>query len=307
MRRKIAAVILVCGLGLLPILEYGLNHQAYAQESSKFAFEAVDLNGGTDLMLARAAGIDLTLYPIVPESVGRAKTIAQQGQTNARDSRVLSKVGDCNSTAWVFLHPFGEEQYALGDYSYLQNVVDYFGESFAYQTYAAHNGLNVQGALDPIWSDPNVCQPGETPLVCEYRVHNPSIAVIMFGTNDMLVLTPAQFDYNLRRVVSETVQAGVIPLVSTFPRHLAFPKRSILFNQIVVRVALDFNVPLMNLWLALESLPNYGIAEDEFHLNGPVTRAADFTSEANLASGHPMRNLVTLQALDVIIREVFET
>jgi hypothetical protein len=54
----------------------------------------------------------------------------------------------------------------------------------------------------------------------------------------------------------------------------------------------------------LESLPRHGIGDEGYHLNGPLTRAADFASEQNLQTGYPMRNLVTLQALDVIWRDV---
>lgn len=270
------------------------------------AFEAVDLNGGADLVLARAQAIDLTAYPVLPSAVANPiQTVFQTGQKLGRDVRVLSKVGDCNSAEWMFLHPFALDQYDLGSYSTLQTVIDHFSPSLTNQTYAAYNGLNVTAALDPLWANPVVCQPGESPLNCEYRVNNPSIAVIMFGTNDLVTLTPPQFDQGLRRVVYTTIAAGIIPLLSTFPRHLSFPERSILFNQIAVRVALDFNVPLVNLWLALEPLPDHGIADDHFHLSGPLTRAGDL-SLPNLQTGYPMRNLVTLQSLDMIWRETIK-
>jgi hypothetical protein len=126
----------------------------------------------------------------------------------------------------------------------------------------------------------------------------------MFGTNDLLVLTPSQFDHSLRRVVYETMQAGVIPLLSTFPRYLPFAEYSMLYNQIVVRIALDFNIPLVNLWLALDPLPDHGIDDDGIHLNGPLTSAGDFVSSENLQTGFPLRNLVTLQALDAVWRAV---
>lgn len=269
------------------------------------AFEAVDLNGGADLALARAQAIDLTAYPVLPAVIGSTQNIFQVGQRLGRNAGVLSKVGDCNSAEWMFLHPFALDQYNLGGYSSLQTVIDHFSSSLTAQTYAAYNGLNVTAVLDPLWANPTVCQPGESPLNCEYRVHNPSIAVIMFGTNDLVTLTPPQFDQGLRRVVYTTIEAGIIPLLSTFPRHLSFPERSILFNQIVVRVALDFNVPLVNLWLALEPLPDHGIADDHFHLSGPLTRAGDL-SLPNLQTGYPMRNLVTLQSLDMIWRETIK-
>jgi hypothetical protein len=271
----------------------------------EYAYEETDMAGGSDLMYARAEAIALTAYPIVPESLGRAREVYQRGQALGRDPHIIAKVGDCNSNAYYFLYPFGLGEYDLGEYGDLEGVINQFAGSLAVRTYAAHNGLNAGAVLDPLWASPAVCEPGESSLACEFRLHNPSVAVIMFGTNDMLALTPEQFDHYLRRVVNETIQAGVIPLLSTFPRHLASPERSIFYNQIVVRVALDCNVPLINLWLALEPLPSYGIRGDGFHLNGPLTSAGDLT-EPNLQSGYPMRNLVTLQALDMIWREAMQ-
>lgn len=265
------------------------------------AYEAIDLNGGVDLMLARARQIDLNDYPVIPAIPPHIQAIFAHGQQLGRAAQVVSKVGDCNSTDWFFLHPFGEGQYTLGaDYAYLQTAIDFYGESLATRTYAAHNGLNAVSALDPLWADPAACEAGETPLVCEYRVHNAAVALIMFGTNDVQVLTPEQFDHHLRRIVQITREQGVIPVLSTFPRHYEEPQRSILFNQIVVRVALDFNIPLINLWAALEPLPAHGIDDDGYHLNGPITGAGDFTSAANLDTGYPRRNLVTLQTLDLL-------
>ncbi len=255
----------------------------------------------------RAQNLDLEAYPIVPQPTARTYAIFQRGQALGRALDRLSKVGDCNSAAWVFLYPFGEDQYDLGDYADLQPTVDFFQAAFAQRSRAAANGLNVYGVLDPLWADAQVCEAGETPLACEYRLSNPSVAVIMFGTNDMLVLTPQQFDAGLRRVVATTAEAGVIPVLSTFPRNLAHPERSLLFNQIVVRVALDEDVPLINLWRALEPLPDHGVTEEDgFHLNGPLTRAGDFRSTENLRTGHPLRNLVTLQTLDVLRRDVLQ-
>jgi hypothetical protein len=278
-----------------------------AQNTGEPVYEAVDMANGADLIYARASAINLADYPTVPTSAGRMATIFQRGQSLGRNPHVLSKVGDCNSVEWLFLQPFGQGQYDLDRYAYLQDVVELFSDSFAYKTYAAYNGLNARAVLNPLWSNPAVCLEGESPLQCEYRLHNPSVAVIMFGSNDVLALTPAQFDQGLRRVVYETIQVGIIPVLSTFPRYIALPDRSILFNQIVVRVALDFNIPLMNLWLALEPLPSHGIDDDGYHLNGPLTRAADFSSERNLQTGYPLRNLITLQTLDVIRRDVMVT
>jgi len=305
-RTRLAAALLI-GIGLMAVMSAAIPpaRPAQAQNERVLAYELVDFSGGRDLVLARAAPIDLDSFPIVPQTVGRSASIARHGQHLARDPHVLSKVGDCNSNDWLYLHPFGEGQYDLGPYGYLQPVIDQYGASMAFNTYAAYNGLNSNAVLDPLWADPSACQPGEPPLACEYRAHNPSVAVIMFGTNDLVVLSPEEFDHYLRRVVVETIEAGIVPLLSTFPRHIELADRSLLFNQIVVRIALDYHIPLMNFWLALEPLPDYGIADDLYHLNGPLTRAGDFSDANNLRTGYPMHNLVTLQALDVLRRALF--
>lgn len=294
---------------VLLVLLVGLGPQmARAQDNPKTrpVFEVVDLAEGAELLLARAQAIDLAAYPIVSLPPYSAYEVFRRGQRLGRDPHVLSKVGDCNSAEWLFLYPFGEGRYQLGSYADLQGVIEQFKDSFAFRSYAAHNGLNVLAVQEPLWADPDSCLIGETPLQCEYRLHNPSLAVIMFGTNDMLVLTPEQFDHNLRRVVVQTIEAGIIPILSTFPRNLAHAERSVRFNQIVVLVALDMNIPLINLWSALEPLPRHGIDDDGYHLNGPITSAGDFTSQANLQTGYPQRNLVTLQAIDVLWRSIYQ-
>ncbi len=248
--------------------------------------------------------IDLYAYPVLPANLGIARDVFARGQRLGRDPGAFSKVGDCNSADWLFLHPFGVGRYNLGDYADLQAVIDVYEASFDVRSQAAHNGLTVSAAHDPIWANPAECNAGESPLDCEYRLRNPAISLIMFGSNDIFALTPEQFDADLRLTLDETLRLGIVPVLSTFPRNLDFPDRSLLFNQFVVQAALDYQVPLVNLWLALEPLPHHGIDEDGFHLNGPVTRAGDFASPHNLQTGYPARNLVTLQALDIMWRGV---
>jgi hypothetical protein len=51
-------------------------------------------------------------------------------------------------------------------------------------------------------------------------------------------------------------------------------------------------------------LPAHGIDDDGYHLNGPLTGAGDFASAHNLQTGYPVRNLVTLQTLAMLQRDV---
>jgi hypothetical protein len=245
--------------------------------------------------------IDLKAYPIIPINLGQARQIYELGRARGLLPQTVAKVGDCISDNQYFLSPFGWKTYYLANYSYLQSVIDYFSASLADDSLAAFDGLVTTAVLDPMFANPLACLPGETPLQCEYRVHKPGVAIIMFGAQDLLFTSPEQFDLNLQHIVHETIQAGVIPILSTFPGNLKQWDQSIQYNQIVVQVALDYQIPLMNLWLALEGLPNHGLSEDGRHPSVPITEAGDL-SPANLQRGYPLRNLVTLQTLDAVWR-----
>lgn len=249
----------------------------------------------------RVSAINLSAYPVIPASLGQARAIYAKGQAMGRDPHVMAKVGDCASAAENFLSPFGHGNYNLGGYGSLQGALGWFSASLAYGSTAASPGFVAGAVLDATWANPAICQPGESPLLCEYRTHRSSVAIIMFGTQDVFLMTPEQYDGYMRQIVYETIQAGVIPVLSTFPSHLAHWDNTILYNQIVVQIALDYNIPLINLWLALEGLPNHGLAEDGNHLSNPMTQAGDLT-DPNLQTGFTLRNLVTLQALDVVWR-----
>jgi uncharacterized protein YraI len=246
--------------------------------------------------------IDLTAYPVVGSATGTARAIYRRGQAMGRDPHQLAKVGDCFTEHEYFLKNFTWGRYNLGEYTALQPVIDFFGESMDDLSYAASVGFVTGAVLDPVWANPEVCQGDEAPLACEYRVHNPSIAVIMFGTQDVLLMTPEQFDTALREVVRETIAANIVPILSTFPSNVDMWDKSLQYNKIVINIALDFDVPLMNLWLALEGLPNHGLG-DSNHLSFPLTTPADLT-QPNLTTGYPTRNLVTLQTLDSVWRSV---
>ena len=247
--------------------------------------------------------IKLTDYPVLPASMERAREIYESGRIHQTDSRVVSKIGDCITDNARFLTPFGTREFNLGGYGQLLGVINYFSDSLAYDSLAAYDGLVTSAALDPIFANPQVCLPGESPLRCEYRVHNPSVALIMFGAQDVLFTPAEDFDRNLRHIVHETIQAGIVPVLSTFPGNLERWEESIELNQIVVQIAVDYDLPLINLWLALESLPNHGLNNDGRHLSVPITHAGDLTGD-NLRRGYTLRNLITLQALDALWRDV---
>jgi hypothetical protein len=250
------------------------------------------------------SAINLGEYAVVPTSpsvLNHAREIYQKGRLLGMDPHVVSKIGDCITDNPRFLYPFGLNEYNLGGYIQLQPVIDYFGASMAFDSQAAYDGLVTTAVLDPVFANPGACLPGESPLHCEIRIHRPSAAIIMFGAQDLLFTSAEDFDQSLRHIVFETIQSGVIPILSTFPGNLQIWDQSITYNQIVVQIAVDYQIPLINLWLALYSLPHYGLDTDGRHLSIPITSAGDLRGD-NLKRGYTLRNLVTLETLDVVWR-----
>jgi hypothetical protein len=95
-------------------------------------------------------------------------------------------------------------------------------------------------------------------------------------------------------------------VLSTFPIRPEEPDKSLVFNQIIVRMAQDYDLPLVNLLLSLEPLPDYGVdPEDTLHLTIPELPATVATfDEDGLAAGYTRRNLVMLQTLNSLLTEL---
>jgi len=260
---------------------------------------------------ASVAEIDLAEYPIVPEISDQALALYRAGLDQGNNPNSFAKVGDCMTDNPFFLIPIGEEKYDLGEYADLQAVIDQFASAdlnaFARKSQAAAGGFNSSSILDSLWANPEFCEAGETPLGCEFRLSQPSIALIMFGTNDVYYLDEASFDYFVRAIVAETKRNNVLPLLSTFPNRPEFPEKSELYNQIVAKIAEDYDIPLINLWMALDPLPNKGVDEVETtHLSSPKDGLVCHFIDDNLQAGFTVRNLLTLQTLDAVLQAAEE-
>ena len=268
---------------------------------------------------ASVTEIDLGALPVIPDISANAIAIYRRGLLRGNQARVFSKLGDCMTENPYFLAPFAAGGYDLGQYAELQAVLDQYAgtsarpgtdwsqDSFATVSLASASGFNIAGPLDATWADPKWCQGGESPAACEFRVAQPSVAVIMFGTNDVAYTDPASYDYFLRTLVDQAVERDVLPLLSTFPTRPEDPDKSRLLNQIVVRVAQAYDIPLINLSRALEPLPHHGVnPEDTIHLSTPADGRVDIFDAEHLQAGFTVRNLVTMQALQAVLEATRE-
>lgn len=240
------------------------------------------------------------------------RAIFRRGQQLGNQRNVFMKVGDSVTATQPFMSGFGSGNYSLGPYGDLQGTIDFFlaspregiENSFVYMGVAAVNGFVSGAVLDGTWS-PEFC--GRlVPLACSYDILRPSVAIVLFGGQDARLFDAAFFQSNLRRITKTLIDLGVIPVLNTFPMHHSFsPDKTILFNTVVINVANEYDVPLINLYRALQDLPEGGAKpEDPVHLTQGDTFYS-FNGEERVY-GVTLRNLLTLQALDILRREVLQ-
>jgi hypothetical protein len=232
-----------------------------------------------------------------------ARQIFMRGQALGNRAHVFTRVGDSITASPYFL-PSGS--YDLGAYQNELWDTLHFYSTFGSASLAAGNGWGADRILQNGYNAPEVCG-SEPPLICEYRIRKPAVALIMIGTNDSGGVDPSVYEQNLSRIVEISIEMGVIPVLSTIPPKLNDAwngERARQWNVIIKNVARRYDVPLMDYWLALQNAPNYGIDADGIHPSVPPDgNTARFTPE-NLRYGYTIRNLVALQALDALRRYV---
>ena len=196
-------------------------------------------------------------WPVVPVLSARAREILHSAIRNpALDPHAFSKMGDCQFTPATFL-----AGYVKGDYSLpeeYEETAHYFKESMVRDSITAANGLGVSSVLNPMFASGAgyvECQRNETPLDCELRTRRPVVVLIALGTN----WKPGQeitFEENLRLVVERVLASGALPILATKADNI---EKDWKLNLANARVAGDYDLPLVNVWRAVQPLPNNGL------------------------------------------------
>lgn len=240
------------------------------------------------------------VWPVVPSLTETTRQIYLNGLEMGNNPYAFSKIGDGEiSTAW-FLTDFdlGLEYYDLGEYSELENIISYFHGSFGRQSIAARRGFNSQRILDPEFADVSFCYSDETPLNCEIRIQRPSFALISLGTNQ--VWQPDEFEIGLRSIIETLMVHGIVPILSTKADNLEGDHR---INSIVADLAVEYDLPVWNFWLAVQPLPDHGLQGDFEHL---TYYPNNFSSHDFKKFAWPMRNLSALQTLANLVADIKE-
>ncbi len=243
-----------------------------------------------------------------------ARAIFLYGRSLGNSAYTFTRVGDSISAAPQFLTQIGAGNYSLGDYSYLGGAIRFFSgpnargqNPFAASSIAARNGWGTTSVLDPSNADGGLCRSGETPLACEYRVVKPSVALIMFGTNDSGGLSTLDFQANMQEIVQISINMGVIPVLSTIPpKHYssATDGRVAEFNQVIIATAQMYDVPLWDYGQVMRSLSGEGLASDGVHPSTPPDSITTIFDADHLRYGYTARNLTALHVLWTLWQQV---
>lgn len=205
--------------------------------------------------------------PIQPEINEHAFEIYQHGMSLGRNPNHISVIGDCQAIPFVFLGRYGINQYTLsGTDSRLEPMIEEYRESFAREGAAVRGGFTAAAVLSPVRSDPDLCMPGENPLECEWRIHNPSIAFINLetwreeGTVD-------RYETYLQKIVEFTLEQGTLPII--IMKADKAEAETHVINPAMARVAYQYDIPIINFWQAVQYIENRGIDPDRdgFHLS----------------------------------------
>jgi hypothetical protein len=242
--------------------------------------------------------------PVIPDVSETARDIYSRGLEMGRNPHAFSKIGDCQSIKTYFLAHFElPDYYDLGEYSSLQETLDWFEGSFSRESLAVKGGFNAAAILSPLRSNPQLCNADENPIACEVRVNNPSIAVV--SLEEWWAGHPENYEKYMRQILEYLIEQGVVPVVATKADNL---EGNHLINQTIALLALEYDIPLWNFWRAVQPLPNHGLvaydytgATDMFHLTHSE-KYYFYNDPSYEQSGWSVRNLTALQSIDAVWR-----
>jgi hypothetical protein len=239
---------------------------------------------------------DFIIMPLrVAENV---RAIFENGQSLGRNPQTFTRTGDSTIEYPVFFTGFDSDRYNLGDYTYLQSVINFYKGSFDQRSVSVKRGLPTWAVLDPMWAG-GLCERGEHMLACEFRLRNPSIIFIRLGSNDRGL--PDLTEQSLREIVAYSIEQGVIPILGT--KADRFEGAANTTNQSIRQIAEDFDVPLWDFDLLAATLPNRGLGSDSVHLTSFYPY--DWRQERGFTTGYGLHNLTGLIMLDAVWKAIY--
>jgi hypothetical protein len=112
------------------------------------------------------------------------------------------------------------------------------------------------------------------------------IVFVNLGTNWKAGASADAYEGYLRKIVDTIIASGALPILTNKSDNVEGDHS---LNLATAKVAYDYDIPLMNFWLAADRLPNHGLdsARDNIYLT---------------PEGWDVRNYTALQTLDSVWR-----
>jgi len=234
--------------------------------------------------------------PIPPYTADTLRAASTAGRPD-----VFMKVGDSHTTTYGAMTCFADGGADLGAHGDLDATLQYFlaGDA-AGSTPFDRESLAAEGGRTASW-----CISGSpSPLDQEIAAIDPAFALIQFGTNDMgmgYTYESAMYTYyeDMSALIDQCLDAGIVPALMAIPHRGDATVASWwapTYNEVIRGLAQARQIPYIDLYLALEDVPDQGLSGDGVHMStsGDGCDLAD----DDLQDGNNVRNLLFLQTLD---------
>jgi hypothetical protein len=118
--------------------------------------------------------------------------------------------------------------------------------------------------------------------------------------------TAEEFGDQMRRIVEATLAKGVIPVLNTFSTdpNADLWWQSVDFNNMLIQVGAEYQIPVINLFVAARSLPAYGLDVDAIHMKHSGWTNLKYDTGHEMWFGTSLLNLLSLRMMDEIRRAV---
>jgi hypothetical protein len=250
--------------------------------------------------------LDRRHSPLTADLAENLQAIRERGPDLQDD--VFAKVGASATQSGHFMHCFAGTRVDLDGRVALQTTIDHFlagdadGTSpFERESVTAIAGWHAGRALTE--TDP-------PPIEVEVETILPGYAIVMYGTNDVYIVSAETYGQNMLDLTDFLLDRGVVPVLSTFMPNDRDPEQDALvplYNLVLRGIAQARGTPFVDYHRELVVLPDHGLSSDLIHPStyriGSVFAPCVFTAEG-LGYGYNIRNLVTIESFDRVRRVV---
>jgi hypothetical protein len=222
---------------------------------------------------------------------------------NGLSSSAFAIAGDQTAADSNFLRTIFNLDPGMSDAASIQATIDRFNTTGSFtRSSVAVGTLTAQDLLNTATNP--ACNGVETLLQCEMRLANGSIVIVSIGYQDAINgLDNGTFQIQINQIVQQALNSNVIPVLMTIQPSTNPTVNDKIndFNEIIITTAETARVPVINIWRAMDELPNRGLTGETPSVD---PNGAGYLSNSPTA-GANARNYYTLLTLTEIVNTLF--